>query len=338
MNIEARVVPATVYVAEDAATPRWQFLVILANRSESEWTLADFRLSGVFSGADGESVAEAVPTKGNPAEWGFRLKPNELGGVSVLDRFAPDRTPTSMRAEFELKNSDGRTFRDSVETQLVPRSTVALDFPLDGRWAAENARPDRHGLGIAFAFDFVAEADRPVHEHPDGRQWQAHEFASFGQPLYSPLDGVVAAAESGQPDLACTPGGPSTFEKGAPPGQPQMVLCGNYVLILGENGICVLMAHIQQGSLLVHAGQRVAAGERIGSVGNSGNTTGAHLHIEVLDTVPDLAQIGTLKSRESGVPFGFHDLAGADGKDSRGAIGVPGKDEIVERRETRSAA
>ena len=96
--------PATVYVAEDAATPRWQFLLILANKSDRECTLADFRVSGVFAGAEGGSVAEAVPTKSNPAEWGVRLKPNELGGISVLDRFAtpvldPFATPGGTKTE-----------------------------------------------------------------------------------------------------------------------------------------------------------------------------------------------------------------------------------------------
>jgi len=39
------------------------------------------------------------------------------------------------------------------------------------------------------------------------------------------------------------------------------------------------MAHFQQGSITVSEGDVITAGSRIGSVGNSGNTTEPHLHI-----------------------------------------------------------
>ncbi|MBN8424384.1 M23 family metallopeptidase [Microbacterium esteraromaticum] len=40
-------------------------------------------------------------------------------------------------------------------------------------------------------------------------------------------------------------------------------------------------AHMQFGSLAVRAGERVAAGQRIGLVGNTGRSFGAHLHLEI---------------------------------------------------------
>jgi murein DD-endopeptidase MepM/ murein hydrolase activator NlpD len=39
------------------------------------------------------------------------------------------------------------------------------------------------------------------------------------------------------------------------------------------------MAHMQDGSIMVEAGMKVKAGQEIGAVGNSGNTTEPHLHI-----------------------------------------------------------
>lgn len=42
-----------------------------------------------------------------------------------------------------------------------------------------------------------------------------------------------------------------------------------------------LYAHMQFGSLLVVPGQTVTVGERIGAVGNSGQSTGPHLHLEI---------------------------------------------------------
>lgn len=56
---------------------------------------------------------------------------------------------------------------------------------------------------------------------------------------------------------------------------------GNYIVIIADNGYWVLMAHLQ--SRAVKAGQRVTRGQVVGVAGNTGNSTGRHLHIEVSD-------------------------------------------------------
>lgn len=55
---------------------------------------------------------------------------------------------------------------------------------------------------------------------------------------------------------------------------------GNYLRILHANGDETLYAHLQY--LFVHSGQSVSAGQCIGTVGETGNTTGPHLHFEIL--------------------------------------------------------
>ena len=60
-----------------------------------------------------------------------------------------------------------------------------------------------------------------------------------------------------------------------------------YYLVLdgdGENFMYAFM-HLRQGSILVSKGERVAAGQQIAQVGNSGRSFGAHLHFEVWDGV-----------------------------------------------------
>jgi murein DD-endopeptidase MepM/ murein hydrolase activator NlpD len=60
---------------------------------------------------------------------------------------------------------------------------------------------------------------------------------------------------------------------------------GNLVRIDHGGGVETLYAHLSQVD--VTDGQSVAAGQRVGAVGNRGNTTGPHLHLEVrLDDVP----------------------------------------------------
>jgi murein DD-endopeptidase MepM/ murein hydrolase activator NlpD len=76
---------------------------------------------------------------------------------------------------------------------------------------------------------------------------------------------------------------------------------GYYVVIRGDDGRDYAFMHFQAGSTLVEKGQRVAAGQRLASVGNTGDSQGAHLHFEIwpdgwyaspdshpIDPLPDL--------------------------------------------------
>ena len=57
---------------------------------------------------------------------------------------------------------------------------------------------------------------------------------------------------------------------------------GQYVLIDHGNGIKTRYAHCVTGSIRVRPGQRVTAGQQIASIGSTGNSTGPHLHFEVI--------------------------------------------------------
>ncbi len=55
---------------------------------------------------------------------------------------------------------------------------------------------------------------------------------------------------------------------------------GNYVQIDHGNGLNTLYAHMS--SLSVSAGQTVNAGDKVGNIGSTGNSTGPHLHFSVI--------------------------------------------------------
>ncbi len=56
---------------------------------------------------------------------------------------------------------------------------------------------------------------------------------------------------------------------------------GNTVMVDHGNGVVTLYAHQQSGGIKVGVGQKVSKGQRIGTVGSTGYSTGPHLHFEV---------------------------------------------------------
>ncbi len=95
---------------------------------------------------------------------------------------------------------------------------------------------------------------------------------SIGTPIHAVSDGVVIAA------------GPTAGY-------------GMWVKLRHADGTVTLYGHVN--TALVSVGQRVMAGDQIATVGNRGNSTGPHLHFEVLlggsqrvDPVPWLAKRG----------------------------------------------
>jgi murein DD-endopeptidase MepM/ murein hydrolase activator NlpD len=56
---------------------------------------------------------------------------------------------------------------------------------------------------------------------------------------------------------------------------------GNFVRILHDDGTMGVYLHLMKGSVAVREGQRVETGTRIARSGNTGNSTGPHLHFVV---------------------------------------------------------
>lgn len=55
---------------------------------------------------------------------------------------------------------------------------------------------------------------------------------------------------------------------------------GNFIRVTHDDGVTTGYAHLQNGSLYVRLGQTVATGQLIGRIGNTGGSTGCHLHLE----------------------------------------------------------
>lgn len=96
-------------------------------------------------------------------------------------------------------------------------------------------------------------------------------FGSFQSWRRSRHSGVDIGAPAGTPIYAAASGTVRTSSYGSS--------YGNYVVVDHGNGYSTLYAHAS--TKLVRAGQRVSKGEIIARVGNTGNSTGNHLHFEV---------------------------------------------------------
>ena len=57
---------------------------------------------------------------------------------------------------------------------------------------------------------------------------------------------------------------------------------GNYVEVQTSTGLIIYYAHMTN-TIRVSVGQKVTKGQLIGNMGNSGSSTGPHLHFEIRD-------------------------------------------------------
>ena len=101
--------------------------------------------------------------------------------------------------------------------------------------------------------------------HDDEENRYALDFAAdIGTPVIAARAGTVMQVES---DFS-----KAGLKKDSYSGR------ANFVRILHDDGTMALYAHLKTGGVLVRVGQHVQAGQHIGLSGNTGFTTGPHLH------------------------------------------------------------
>ncbi|MGF7535435.1 peptidoglycan DD-metalloendopeptidase family protein [Bacillus mexicanus] len=62
---------------------------------------------------------------------------------------------------------------------------------------------------------------------------------------------------------------------------------GNWIVIKHDNGLISIYGHMDTGNLFVNPGQRINQGQLIAKVGNSGISTGSHLHFSIATNYDD---------------------------------------------------
>lgn len=201
--------------------------------------------------------------------------------TATLGEALPEYQPVSARYPDSVTQIGG-----AVRTSTA--SPVVIGPPLAGdNWVAVNAccvvSPHRGAvMGVGgrlsgserYAIDWlrVDPATNPATSHTgDGKRNE--DYLAYDAPLLAVADGTVTAVVSDNkeatPDVV-TPD--QAFEE----------LGGNYIIIDIGDGDFAFYAHMVPDSASVKVGDKVTRGQEIGRLGNSGNTTEAHLHFHVM--------------------------------------------------------
>jgi len=159
----------------------------------------------------------------------------------------------------------------------------ANDLRIMEYWTTDG---DSHPMGVqgsqSFAYDM-----RVVGWDIDTKKWTAllpdtsgkknTDYRIWGKPIYAMADGIVRQCAN---DVPTNPD-PPTYETNLYQTGKTKIGSGNHFYI--QHGDEVMQyAHMQAGSLtpeFCHIGAKVKVGDLLGLAGNSGNSSGPHLHI-----------------------------------------------------------
>jgi hypothetical protein len=119
---------------------------------------------------------------------------------------------------------------------------------------------------------------------------KTEDFFAFGHNVLAPAAGEVIKSVDGNIDLVYGEEHPQNINYYL---EDLTRACGNYVIINHGNEVWSCLAHLRNGSVRVKTGDEIKVGQIIGELGNSGNSTGPHLHIHFMDG-PDLLKASPL--------------------------------------------
>ncbi|MDI6103164.1 M23 family metallopeptidase [Actinoplanes sp. NEAU-A12] len=215
-----------------------------------------------------------------------------------------------------------------VRAPRSPRPAVDLAPPVHGRWVALNSpgtAVPSHGVR-AYGQTYAVDLLRPSPGAPATIGWSLRtrppeSYPCFGAPVLAMAPGTVIRATDTQRDHRSRDTWPAllwmmTVEAFARELAGVSRILGNHVIVEHDDGTWAAYAHLRHGSAQVRPGDRVTAGRQLAEVGNTGNTSEPHLHVQLMDDPHPPAA--------AGIPMRWPALiTDGDDRDPRWATGEP---------------
>jgi murein DD-endopeptidase MepM/ murein hydrolase activator NlpD len=216
--------------------------------------------------------------------------------------------------------------------------TMTIDLPVRGTWITPNTPGKKipsHGTdkyGETYAFDFVGvDANSRSNKFYNSTVLSylingipLNKCYGWGSEIFAPFDGEIVKIESGviernpvslKNDIGYMRRITKLFESGE---AEYREVAGNHIIMKKSEKIFALFAHLKENSICVKKGEIVKAGQLIGRVGHSGNSTAPHLHFQLMDNIDP--------KKSSGIPCSFRNYEEyRNGKWEQIEIGVPSK-------------
>lgn len=231
-------------------------------------------------------------------------------------------------------SAKGKSTLEDFEVQVNHEAATLLSPPFEGGvWLAGNgpANDSSHRVSIVaidghihvaqrFAVDWIKVGPNGDSHH-DGTA-RNENWWGYGEPVHAVADGEVTQVVDGIPE---------NKPRVLPANVTLDNIAGNYIILRIAPNRYVTYAHLQTGSIKVRLHDHVSRGAVIANLGNTGQATAPHLHLQVTD--------GDSVLESEGVPFifaKFTDLGpgSAYELDKHASIprtdSIPGKDEVID--------